>query len=524
MRREGRRCELVSLFAEQARLAQRVTQIVREADDDGDWRAAGCSSSAQWLAQVSSSDHRTRGADHADERARLRSLPALDHAMSTGALTLDQVAAAAEFATPESDAELARVAVGKPPSAIGAGRAHARAAGGRGRPGAVCAAGVEHDVDAGAARAVPQRPVAARAGRVFEQAIWDIAKHAARRSTSRPAACSTWQQSAADALVTLAQRGGGERGGVRRSATTLIVHLSDDAAAVPRGRRADQPRDRRTARLRRAPPHDQAERTRPRPLARRTLRVLRAAARAAQALRPLPVPRLHRHPRARGTPPRRRRVRRQDRARQPDPALPPTPQTPPRPATSTPAAPATQPDVHRRSRTRRSPPTNHTHHPSKPCCCYASADVRATTLGEPLDALADLVRRHRRERQPHRAARRPAAAKKSAPLTYGTPASVAAASSCVGVGAVAAEVDPQEVAAVGLDEAACPPGSARARAAAIARRAPAELGGGALDVGLEVARLDSRRRASPARACPARCRCRSRSGVRRVARSAGATA
>ena len=59
VRREGRRRELVSIFAEQARLAQRVTQLVREADDDDDWRAAGCSSSAQWLAQVSSSDHRT---------------------------------------------------------------------------------------------------------------------------------------------------------------------------------------------------------------------------------------------------------------------------------------------------------------------------------------------------------------------------------------------------------------------------------------------------------------------------------
>ena len=48
----------------------------------------------------------------------LRSLPALDHALSTGALTLDQVAAAAEFATPASDAELARIAVGKAPSEI----------------------------------------------------------------------------------------------------------------------------------------------------------------------------------------------------------------------------------------------------------------------------------------------------------------------------------------------------------------------------------------------------------------------
>jgi hypothetical protein len=48
----------------------------------------------------------------------LRGLPALDEALSTGALTLDQVAAAAEFATPATDAELARVAVGKAPSVI----------------------------------------------------------------------------------------------------------------------------------------------------------------------------------------------------------------------------------------------------------------------------------------------------------------------------------------------------------------------------------------------------------------------
>jgi hypothetical protein len=92
--REGRRCELVSLFAEQARLAQRVTEIVRAADDDGDWRAAGCSSSAQWLALISSSDHRT-AVRIAETSVALRRLPALDHALSTGALTLDQVAAAA---------------------------------------------------------------------------------------------------------------------------------------------------------------------------------------------------------------------------------------------------------------------------------------------------------------------------------------------------------------------------------------------------------------------------------------------
>ena len=116
-RREGRRRELRSLCEQEARIQQRVTQIVREADDEEDWRAAGCSSSAQWLAQISSSDHRTAVRITRTGDA-LRELPALDHALSTGALTLDQVAAAAEFATPESDAELARVALGKAPSAI----------------------------------------------------------------------------------------------------------------------------------------------------------------------------------------------------------------------------------------------------------------------------------------------------------------------------------------------------------------------------------------------------------------------
>ena len=58
-RREARRREVRAICEQQARLAQRLTQIVREADDDGDWHAAGCSSSAQWLAQISSSDHRT---------------------------------------------------------------------------------------------------------------------------------------------------------------------------------------------------------------------------------------------------------------------------------------------------------------------------------------------------------------------------------------------------------------------------------------------------------------------------------
>ena len=116
-RREARRCELRLLCEQEARIKQRVTEIVREADDEDDWKAAGCTSSAQWLAQISSSDYRT-AAQITRTSSALRSLPALDEALSRGALTLDQVAAAAEVATPETDAELARVAVGKAPSEI----------------------------------------------------------------------------------------------------------------------------------------------------------------------------------------------------------------------------------------------------------------------------------------------------------------------------------------------------------------------------------------------------------------------
>ena len=278
---------------------------MREADDDDDWRAAGCSSSAQWLAQLSSSDHRTAVRITRTSTA-LRSLPALDHALSTGALTLDQVAAAAEFATPESDAELARVAVGKPPSAIGlVARTLAPPV-------------VADDQALYARRALSMTWTRGRRelclsgrlpleqGAIFEQAIWDIAKQQ-RAADKQAGSVLEWQQSAADALVTLAQQ--------RRRARWRQAQ-PDDAdrarqrrpAAIHRGRRAAQPRDRRTARLRRAPPHDQTTRPRPRPLACRALRVVRAAARAAQALRPLPVPRLHRHPRARSTPPRRRRA------------------------------------------------------------------------------------------------------------------------------------------------------------------------------------------------------------------------
>ena len=121
-RRAARRREVRAICRQQARLAQRLTEIVREADDERDWQSAGCSSSAQWLAQLSSSDYRT-AARIAGTGEALRSLPALDQALSTGTLTLDQVAAAAEFATPASDEALARLAVGKAP---GDGLSHPR--------------------------------------------------------------------------------------------------------------------------------------------------------------------------------------------------------------------------------------------------------------------------------------------------------------------------------------------------------------------------------------------------------------
>ena len=173
--REACRGEILSLCAQDARIKQRLTELVRAADDRGDWRAAGCSSSAQWFAQVSSSDHRTAVRITQTSEA-LRSLPALDHALSTGVLSLDQVAAAAEFATPESDAELARVAVGMPPSVIAlAARTLAPPR-------------VEDDEVLYQRRALSMTWTRGRRelclsgrlpleqGAVFEQAIWDIAK------------------------------------------------------------------------------------------------------------------------------------------------------------------------------------------------------------------------------------------------------------------------------------------------------------------------------------------------------------
>jgi len=231
-RREARRCELRSIFEQEARMQQRVTEIVREADDDGDWQSAGCSSSAQWLAQIASSDYRsaeriTRTSD------ALRSLPALDHALSTGTLTLDQVAAAAEYATPATDAALARVAVGKPPSDI---KLAARTL----SPPTLADDQALYERRALSMNWTQGRRELAFSGRLpleqgaaFEQAIWNIATE--QRATDKQAGTVLdWQQSAADALVTLT-RHAGVGAGVKRSPTTLIVHISDDAPPLLEG-------------------------------------------------------------------------------------------------------------------------------------------------------------------------------------------------------------------------------------------------------------------------------------------------
>jgi Domain of unknown function (DUF222) len=233
--REACRSELRAIGSEQARLAQRVTELVRSADDRGDWQAAGCSSSAAWLAQISSSDYRTaQRITRASDALRL--LPALDHALSTGALNLDQVTAAAEVATPGTDAELARVAVGKAPSEIALA---ART---------LVPPVVKDDQALYEQRALSmtwtrgKRQLLVRAqlpleqGLVFEQAIWDIAKDQ-RAADKKTGIVLEWQQSTADALVTLARHGscGGGGGGVKRSPTTLIVHLSEDAPPILEG-------------------------------------------------------------------------------------------------------------------------------------------------------------------------------------------------------------------------------------------------------------------------------------------------
>jgi hypothetical protein len=74
-------------------------------------------------------------------------------------------------------------------------------------------------------------------GLAFEQAIWSIAK-THRAADKKTGSVLAWQQYTADALVTLARQGGTNADGdtgVRRSPTTLIVHISDEAPPMLEG-------------------------------------------------------------------------------------------------------------------------------------------------------------------------------------------------------------------------------------------------------------------------------------------------
>jgi Domain of unknown function (DUF222)/HNH endonuclease len=233
--REACRRRLGELSEQAARIDREVTRLVREADDRGDWKSAGCSSRAQWFAQVYRSDYRT-AVRITDTSEALRDLPALDEALSTGALTLDQVVAAAEVATPESDAELARMAVGKMPSAISIA---ART---------IVPPKVADDKALYERRSLSMtwtrgRRELAFSGRLpleqgvaFEQAIYSIAK-SQRATDKKTGTVLEWRQYAADALVTLTGQGGGAApaGGVKRSPTTLIVHIGDDGPPLLEG-------------------------------------------------------------------------------------------------------------------------------------------------------------------------------------------------------------------------------------------------------------------------------------------------
>jgi hypothetical protein len=208
-----------------ARLDHELTVLVRRAEDTGAWKAAGCSSPQQWLAQITNSAYRTAEQITTASEA-LRAAPAIDEAMSSGALNLDQGTAVLKHATPETDAQLAQMALGKQPSTIAL---EART---------VIPPKIADDQELYKRRSLSmtwkhggrelafsgQLPL--EQGAVFEQAIWDIAKQQ-RAAAKKQGEILDWKQSAADALVTLAEHG--EAGaGVKRSPTTLIVHISDD--------------------------------------------------------------------------------------------------------------------------------------------------------------------------------------------------------------------------------------------------------------------------------------------------------
>src|SRR4051812_32979377 len=186
----------------EARNKQLVTEIVRVAEERETWQRAGFSSLAQWFAQAFRCDYAT--AKHVTETAlALRHLPALDEAMSIGDLTLDQTRAAVQFATPETDAEIARIAVGMAPREI------ARAARTISPPSVADDAALYRrrslslSWDEGHRELILHGRLPLEQGLAVEQAIRNAAKtqQADDKKTGEPTL--DWQQYTADALVTL---------------------------------------------------------------------------------------------------------------------------------------------------------------------------------------------------------------------------------------------------------------------------------------------------------------------------------
>jgi Domain of unknown function (DUF222) len=232
--REAAEREVLSIREQRARLDQRLTQISRQAEERGYWKAAGCASVAQWLAQITSSEY--GAALRITETAEaLRKLPALDNALGSGELTLDQVAAAAPIATPESDAEIARIAVGKAPRQVAAAARR------------IVPPTVLDDQALYTRRELRMKwtndgreltlngRLPLEHGLALEQAIWNIAKPARAADKKHGSELLEWRQYTADALVTLATQRGDAADGPRRSTATMIVHLSDDEPPVLEG-------------------------------------------------------------------------------------------------------------------------------------------------------------------------------------------------------------------------------------------------------------------------------------------------
>ena len=244
-RRLARRCELRSLCVEQARIAGRITQLVRDADDERDWEAAGCASSAEWLARLvgerasdGAAGHAHRGArcgccrrsTRRSPRVRCRSIRSRPRRSSRRRRRMRSSRACGRAAA-EPDRRC---------------RAQAGAARRRGRRRAVRAPRAADDVDAGAARARRAAAGCRSSWVSCSSRRSGTSRRPSARPTSATASCSTGSSRPRTRSSPrhpsrrgrgAAQRDDGDRAPRRRR------------AAVPRRRRADQRGDRGAARL-----------------------------------------------------------------------------------------------------------------------------------------------------------------------------------------------------------------------------------------------------------------------------------